>query len=200
MQMSADLAFLLFFLTMTVFKAKTETFNPKNCGDVKILRSPRGFIQTPGFPNNFTVPIRCVWVIDASAFVKHNTETEFYNIYLYFTQLFVTAGLNITEFQLYDAEDRTAYTGHNIIDQMSRNILEEGDQYVWTANQSFLVIDFAMDTLHGNQHVRMLPHLMHVYGFNITYEIATSARPENNICSLSECSFLGHCYASADFK
>lgn len=201
MQTSADFALLLllFVLAMSVFKAKS-TFTPTNCGNVTILTAAKGFIHTPNFPKAFPLPIRCRWVIDKTAFEPQLGDTgNATQIYIYLTQLFVTSGLNITEYRVYDEESNTAYTENVHLDLSATDVISNGTLYVHTVNYSFMVIDFVLDMLEGN-HLRVMDNLMDVYGFNITYEISKTARGDNDTCTVSECSFLGHCYASADFS
>ncbi|XP_065201257.1 uncharacterized protein LOC135832148 isoform X2 [Planococcus citri] len=186
MQMSIDFTFLLFFLIMSVFKVKTVNFTPHNCGEEKFMHQKHGIIQTPNFPRAFTAPIRCRWVIDAS---NYSDPT----IYVYFTQLFVTTGLNMSEYIYYN--DGIGYNGKTIFVLPPKESLEQ--EFVRT-NLTYLVIDFELHQLEGN-HLRALDNLMDVFGFNITYEISTN-EPSKNFCTVVDCSLAGHCYASSDFS
>lgn len=177
---------------MTVFDAKTDEFRPQNCGQEKYLYDARGVIQTPNFPRAFPVPIRCRWVIDASNFTGVGKKVE---IHVYLTQLFVTTGLNITEYVLYEKESQKGYSGSSILQLPT----QPGKEYVFVpSNCTYLVIDFELDMLEGN-HLRALYGLMDVYGFNITYEVSTTGE-RKTACTVNECSLVGHCYASADFS
>lgn len=191
MQMSADFAFLLFFFTMAVFKAKTVNFVPINCGSEKILNDTKGIIQTPNFPNAFTVPIRCRWVISIPHHLELNVSVE---IFVYFTQLFVSTGLNITAYNHY--EEGIGYTGNNLLELTS--VEAALDSLHVHTKDPYVVIDFEMDILEGN-HLRVLHHFMNVFGFNITYEIITSGFARDS-CSVLGCSMVGNCYTNIDFS
>lgn len=191
--MNAHITFTtLFLFIMTLFEIKAEDFKPLRCGDEKELYEAKGVIQTPNFPHAFAVPIRCRWIIDASNFSSAGEKVE---IYVYLTQLFVQTGLNITEYKLYDKESKTGYTGSTILKMPSPP--DEEYQFVRT-NLTYLVIDFELDMLEGN-HLRVLHGLMDVFGFNITYEISTTGE-RTDLCTVTECSLVGHCYANADFS
>lgn len=191
MQMSTNCMFLL-FLFMMVLKTKSMNFTPQNCGKEIVLHDSHGIIQTPNFPNAFPVPIKCRWIIDASNFSGSDVNLT---IYIYFTQMFVTTGLNITEYMLYDKESSIGYVGQTIFSLPPYNSLEV--EFVRT-NCTYLVIDFELNQLQGN-HIRALYHLMNVYGFNITYEISNGVQ-RAEWCTLTRCSLTGYCYASADFS
>ncbi|KAL6953389.1 hypothetical protein U1Q18_051661, partial [Sarracenia purpurea var. burkii] len=96
------------------------------------MQQTNGVIQTPNFPQPFAVPIRCRWVIDAT---NHSDPT----IYVYFTQLFVTTGLKISEYMLYD--EGVGYNGRTIFDLPSRDSFKF--KPVGT-NHSYMVIDFEL--------------------------------------------------------
>lgn len=52
-----------------------------------------------------------------------------------------------------------------------------------------------------NVNIRVARYIMDMYGFNVTYSVVNvAADVDTNTCSVDRCSFLGHCYASADFK
>lgn len=193
MRMRAQTTFVtLLLFIMTVIKTKTEDFKTLNCGDEKELFEAKGVIQTPNFPRAFPVPIRCRWIIDASNFTNDNDKVE---IYVYLTQLFVRTGLNITEYKLYEKEAKTGYTGSTILKLPPP---PDTEYLSVRTNLTYLVIDFELDMLEGN-HLRVLHGLMDVFGFNITYEITTSGE-RSGLCTVNECSLVGHCYASADFS
>lgn len=193
MRMSIHFAFLLpfFFITM-VSKTKTDDFIPFNCGSEKELNDVKGVIQTPNFPHAFPVPIRCRWVIDASNFTSTGDKIE---IYVYMTQMFVRTGLNITEYKLYDKEAKIGYAGLTLLELPPPS----GKEFQFVkSNLTYMVIDFQLDMLEGN-HLRVLHGLMDVYGFNVTYEVSTTGE-RTDICTVNECSLVGHCFASADFS
>ena len=152
------------------------------------LTSPRGIIHTPNFPNLFSVPIKCQWVIDASAMSFSNCS-----IVVYLTQLYVYKGLTFTEYAYYESE--TIHFGGTLIKEVTEgNVFE----YRWFKSfRPFLVIDFNLDRLEGN-HVRVLHDLLSVYGFNVTYEI-TEADANPNSCTVRDCSYTGNCILDADY-
>lgn len=200
MQTNIDFAVLLFVLAMTVFKAKSTQFSPVNCGNVTILTAAHGVIQTPNFPKAFRVPIRCRWVINKTAIASQlEADNQTVEVNVYLTQLYVTTGLTITEYHVYDEESNTAYTGNIQLNLSTTDVIDKGVMYVSTVNYPFMVIDFTLDVLEGN-HLRVLDKWLDVYGFNITYEISTIPRNDTDICSVSLCNFLGDCYADADFS
>ncbi|GLV32325.1 uncharacterized protein CBL_00964 [Carabus blaptoides fortunei] len=165
---------------------KTKRRLKATCGGT--LTDMYGVIQTPGFPARFSVPIRCQWVIDVSNVPSNNAT-----IVVYLTQLYVLKGLSFTEYAFYDSSSRI---GERLIHTVTdRNVTKVR----WLQPQTpFLVIDFHMKELEGNQ-LRALDGLLDVYGFNITYEISTKADPVRpKSCSVVDCSFVGHCYAARD--
>lgn len=159
-------------------------------GRVKELTTRRGIIQTPNFPNAFAVPIHCRWLINASDYAN---ETPV--VYVYFTQLFVKFGLTITEYGYFDTDNEEGIYKREIFNAVDSDVL----RYEFSrTNLAYLMIDFQLDRLEDN-HLRVLYHLMDVYGFNITYEI-TKYEPRDKRCTVSDCSLVGHCYANYDFS
>ena len=154
------------------------------------LTDVKGSIQTPAFPEPFPVPIRCQWVIDASDRFSSNTS-----IVVYLTQLYVTTGLTFTEYAYY-AKGSTPMGR-----QLAHAVTEENVtriHWIWTRSP-FLVIDFFLEHLEGN-HLRVMDHLLDVYGFNITYEINDNVKPvRSDSCNTLLCSFLGNCYADKNY-
>lgn len=155
-----------------------------SCGGM--LTAKHGTIHTPNFPEKFSVPIQCTWIIDAS--YKPNVS-----IVVYFTQQFVLSGLTFTEY---------AYYSDDIKVKSDRAPFELNEQSVtqvsWVRFYSqFLEIKFTMDNLHGT-HLRALEKLLDVYGFNITYEMDDAVKPYQ--CNALLCRYLGHCFATADFS
>lgn len=180
---------LLFLLLLAAGECHKAKRRPRTCGG--FLTAPYGVIQTPNFPKPFQVPMNCRWIIDSS---------NLYNasIVVYLTQLYVLKGLTFTEYAHYEGASVHRNLGarhiHTVTDQ---NVTEVR----WLETHSpFLVIDFHMNELEGNQ-LRALDGLLDVFGFNITYEISIRADPvRNNSCMVVDCSFLGHCYASKDLS
>lgn len=176
------------------------------------LSNASGVISTPNFPGKFPLPARCKWTIenrDPSAVIV-----------LYFTQLYVTSGFSVTDYTiLIDPwSDPTV-----LFESNEKSALET--QWISTP-KPYIVIDFALHSHYGT-HIRALDDLLDVYGFNITYEIASTKFPEISredpsevtvatsgenseeevgpvgvraqLCSVVDCSFSGHCYANANF-
>lgn len=167
----------------TVIQPKLMASTKTTCGG--ILTASRGIIQTPNFPNKFSIPITCVWIIDGSALTSQNVS-----IIVYLTQQYVLSGLRFTEYMYYSEDYKVP--SQNIIE------LKEDDVTKKTFLQfssPYLEIKFHMNNLHGT-HLRALDRLLDVYGFNITYEIDLVKQYQ---CNTLECRFLGHCYATMDF-
>lgn len=153
------------------------------------LTEPKGVITTPGFPGPFPVPIDCEWVIQADPTVGGADGTI---IEVYFTQLFVTDGLTITEYSQYPMVFRYA-TGREVFNKS--HILQYGQSMLTTL--PYLVIRFRLDRLEGN-HIRVHDDLMDVYGFNITYEMRPAGNERQDVCSLYFCSYSGNCLGNVD--
>lgn len=157
------------------------------CGTLadRPLVGPKGVITTPAFPGPFPVPIECEWVIQADA---PDTMIE-----VYFTQLYVTDGLVITEYLQYPATFGFLQAGREVFNKS--HISQYGQSMLTTL--PYLVIRFRLDRLEGN-HIRVHDDLMDVYGFNITYEMRPSNNEREDVCSLYKCSYSGNCLGNAD--
>lgn len=152
----------------------------------------QGIIQTPNFPNKFPVPIQCTWIINASTIAEQHKNVS---IIVYFTQQYVLGGLKFEEYAYYSNDFKAPIkdSGFEITEQ---NVT----QIPWVSFHSpYLKIIFTMDNLYGT-HLRVLDHLLDVYGFNITYEISLVEKPDKRICNALSCRFLGHCYATHNFS
>lgn len=149
------------------------------------LIGPTGVITTPLFPGPFPVPIECEWVIQADVTADAMIE-------VYFTQLFVTDGLTITEYSQYPP-DFGFVTIREVFNKS--HISQYGQSMV--SRLPYLVIRFRLDRLEGN-HIRVHDDLMDVYGFNITYEMRPANDERNDVCSLYFCSYSGNCLGNAD--
>lgn len=180
----------------------SNTINSKS-GDVKcggILTARSGVIQTPGFPAAFDTPLSCTWIIDASAHHDNGSprgggSSDNASIVVYLTQLYVLSGLRFTGYLVYDDTfDLRIKSEESFVVQE-----EDATQVMWLKfSTKYLEIQFTIDTLHGT-HLRALDRFLDVYGFNITYEVATDTiKPYQ--CNTLKCRFLGHCYAAADFR
>ncbi|KAF6207319.1 hypothetical protein GE061_018560 [Apolygus lucorum] len=157
------------------------------------LTAERGVITTSNFPRPFDVPASCRWVIDSSS-----TPQPPVVIVVYLTQLFVSTGLTFTEYAYYEPDSPSFQLEPRVL----HTVTEENaatTATVWT-NQSFLVVDFAMDRLEGN-HLRAADGLLDVFGINVTYNMhsAIGKLPDYS-CTAAKCSLLGNCYASADYS
>lgn len=156
------------------------------CGG--ILTETRGIIRTPNFPNKFSVPIECTWIIDASAINQKNVS-----IIVYFTQQFVLGGLKFTEYAYY-SDDIKVKSDHSPFELNEQRVT----QVSWVRFYSqFLEIKFTMSNLYGT-HLRALDRLLDVYGFNITYEVDEIVKTYQ--CNALLCRYLGHCYATHNFS
>ncbi|KAJ1531612.1 hypothetical protein ONE63_000284 [Megalurothrips usitatus] len=158
------------------------------CGGTTVGQDS-GVLQTPGFPGPYPVPLRCTWVLD----VSHRQEPS---IALYLTQLYVLSGLTVTQYAYYERED--FHMGEQLLLTVSEQTALTSRVVV--AHSPYLVVRLRGQRLEGNQ-LRALPHLLAVFGFNVTWEARDGhppppARPS---CSASACSLAGSCLASADF-
>lgn len=142
----------------------------------------RGVLQTPGFPNEFKTPIHCEWVIDSSFVDLKNAS-----IVVYLTQLYVFEGLTFHEYQIY--EKSFQLNGRLMYAVSEGNVTKVS--FVKTY-QNYLVITLKLDSIEST-HMRVLDHLLDVYGFNVTYEITTDA-PREDRCTMKDCGFTGICY------
>lgn len=151
------------------------------------LTGPKGVITTPDFPGPFPVPIECEWVIQTDG-------SDEVMIEVYFTQLFVTDGLTITEYSQYPPSFRFV-TVHEVF---NKSHISQYGQSMFT-RLPYLVIRFKLDRLEGN-HIRVYDDLMDVYGFNITYEMRPAGIERNDVCTLLVCSFSGNCLGNANLS
>lgn len=164
--------------TMVLTRYPTTT---SSCGGFLIEK--QGIIQTPNFPNPFSVPISCVWIIDASSFWGSPNAS----IFVYLTQQYVLSGLTFKEYLYYSDDFKVPSEKETIVKE--ENVTRTASVQ---SNSPFLEIRFQLDNLFGT-HLRVMDHLLDVYGFNITYEIDT---PKPYQCNAMRCSFLGDCFAA----
>ncbi|XP_070196079.1 uncharacterized protein, partial [Littorina saxatilis] len=155
----------------------------KECGG--FVKEHQGVIQSPQFPHRFPVPINCRWIIQAPPEKK---------IVLYFTQYFLRGSFHLTEYEQY--VNSVTYDGRKPLGQIDfRDHIRTVVAY-----KPFLVLDFVLHHM-SNIHLRVEEYLEDVYGFNITYAIVDRGdQVRQDTCSVNDCSFLGHCLASADFS
>jgi hypothetical protein len=155
------------------------------CGG--FLTEKQGIIQTPNFPNPFSVPISCTWIIDAGAFWGSPNAS----IFVYLTQQYVLSGLTFKEYMYYSDDFKVPSEMETIVKE--ENVTRTASVQ---SNSPFLEIKFQLDNLYGT-HLRVMDHFLDVYGFNITYEVDT---PKSYQCNTKRCSFLGDCFATKDFS
>ncbi|KAB0802106.1 hypothetical protein PPYR_04292 [Photinus pyralis] len=150
------------------------------CGET--LTAKTGIIHTPNFPNEFSVPILCKWVIDASEISTPNTS-----IVVYLTQLFVLEGLSFEEYETYDRR-------YNILGKQIHAVFDNNISKVrWVkTRQNVMVVTFQLGSIE-NTHLRILDNFLDVFGFNLTYEITTEP-VRSDSCTMSDCGFTGICY------
>ncbi|KAL7031712.1 hypothetical protein ACKWTF_007108 [Chironomus riparius] len=176
--------------TMRVVSASPSTIFTKYptttpCGG--ILTERRGIIQTPNFPNPFHVPLSCVWIIDAST-TAWGLPNVSINVYL--TQQYVLSGLTFKEYMYYSDDFKVPSEMETVVKE--ENVTRTASVQ---ANSPFLEISFQLDNLYGTQ-LRVMDHLLDVYGFNITYEVDITKSYQ---CNSQLCSFLGNCYANSNY-
>jgi hypothetical protein len=153
----------------------------RNCGG--ILRAPRGVIQSPNFPNEFPTPIRCEWII-------HNQITQMTRIH--FTQYYLTNYFTVQFFQEYENSEN--YRNASKLETMNAY----HDVYTLEIPAPYAVVRFGVHQME-DMNIRVLEHLIDVYGFNITYEFVDEFSGTET-CTAYHCSYLGSCLASADFS
>ncbi|KAL0272241.1 UNVERIFIED_CONTAM: hypothetical protein PYX00_005296 [Menopon gallinae] len=190
-EVNEHLVYLVFVLLMVANDSNTKTNKHEyytECGG--LINDTKGVIQTPGFPKRFPVPIQCRWVIDASSDPQKT-------IVIYFTQLYVNTGLEFWDY-MYEYGTNIKYganLGHSVT---PKNVTSTP----WIRSFSpYLSIEFTLDRLEGN-HLRFLDDKHNVYftyGFNITFELIEREEKVRESCSARLCSFVGNCYASADY-
>ena len=152
------------------------------------LTARRGTISTPNFPGAFEVPIHCRWILDASEL----SERPNASITVYLSQLYAFRGVSFREFAYYESETT------NFGEALVREIDESNAFEVRSVSTSrpYLLLDFHLERLEGN-HVRVLDHLLDVYGFNVTYEMSEYLEQRQS-CSIGDCSFAGNCLLASD--
>lgn len=174
--------------TTTVADGTPKTPFPCGTPTNQPFTGPKGVITTPRFPGPFPVPVDCEWVIQADPAVAGGGDTI---IEVYFTQLFVTDGLTITEYSQYPV----VFGFVTVREVFNKSHIHVGQSMLTTL--PYLVIRFRLDRLEGN-HIRVHDDLMDVYGFNITYEMRPAGNERNDVCSLYFCSYSGNCLGNAD--
>ncbi|VDI49705.1 Hypothetical predicted protein [Mytilus galloprovincialis] len=149
------------------------------------LTQKQGVIQSPNYPGPFETPVFCEWVIQAPPKLK---------IVLYLTQYYLKGFFHVYEFDHYTNKDEW------IGERKLATVNCEDEIWSIVAHKPFMVLRFAVQEM-GNIHLRVLDHLIDVYGFNITYEMVSKHEVDSKwTCSAFDCSYLGNCYASADYS
>lgn len=174
--------FLIVYVLLT--NASSEEIVYRNCGGV--FEEPKGILSTPNFPGPYPTPIQCEWLIHAKPGKK---------IILYLTQFYMKDSFFISTYQAY--QNTSTYVGR----QDYAEIKSEYDDLIsLVAYQPYMLIQLNV-TFIGNRHLRVINHLLDVYGFNITYEIAdANANVSKETCSIKQCSYLGDCIVSANYQ
>lgn len=174
-------------LVILVFLPASLTANSPECGG--ILTDRTGSISTPDFPAAFQTPIHCQWLIS-----KGDSDVTG-SIVVYLTQVFVTTGLKFTEYLYYDSAYKAgARVVHTVSESSATHV-----KWLQVAGP-YLLVELSLGRLEGH-HLRALPALLDVFGFNITYEISSEEHPVKDYqCNTIECRFLGHCYANHDYS
>lgn len=151
------------------------------CGG--LITSEKGYLKTPNFPDQYPLPVKCIWVLRAP---------YGYKTILYMTQYYLHGVLHVAEYDHYvnELDNRGRLEHSNHID----------DKVLWLrSNKTYLVLTFQVWET-SNIHVRV-EGVEDMYGFNITYEMVrrdASVRPDT--CSARYCSFLGQCYVNQEWS
>lgn len=149
-------------------------------------------VSSPRIPTTSHIHLNKV----ASNITKEVISGDSDLIIVYLTQLYVTTGLVIKEYAYYEDESMK-YAESVIFSANDKNVLTD---LIVTTERPYLVIEFSLDRLDTN-HVRALDSLLDVYGFNMSYDVIKSRDlPAINSCSVANCSYNGHCFASANFR
>ena len=175
--------FYLSLIGLIVAEKEGEVFT--NCGGV--FDEPNGVLHTPNFPGPYETPIKCQWLIRAPPGKK---------IIVYFTQYYMKDSFFVSAYKAY--QDTSTYVGR--LDYGDGEIKwGQDDLLSLVVYQPYMLIEFDVNFI-GNRHVRVINHLLDVYGFNITYEIVdANANVSKSTCSVSTCSYLGDCVVSANY-
>lgn len=160
----------------------------RDCGGI-LKESQQGIIATPHFPKVFPYPISCKWVIEAPVGKA---------IFLYLTQFYLKDGLRATEYAYYHSD--TIFAGRKDLGMIS---CESNITFLLT-KKPVLVLELDIREI-TNIHLRVMNHVLDVFGFNITYEIvgkdaSGAIRPRPDVCSALQCTFNGECLVSKNFE
>ncbi|KAH3695851.1 hypothetical protein DPMN_083309, partial [Dreissena polymorpha] len=153
-----------------------------NCGGE--FDKPQGILQTTNFPGPFPTPISCEWLIRAPPNKK---------IILYFTEFYMKDSVFVSSYDAYMSP-----TLHLNRDDIGEILWNYDLSIPLETRKHCLLLRLEVDFI-GNRHIRVIEHLLDVFGFNITYEIVDPLVTAQLGCSLKHCSYLGKCIASADY-
>ncbi|CAM1313569.1 Uncharacterised protein g6301 [Pycnogonum litorale] len=149
------------------------------CGGT--LTRDKGVISTPNFPDKFPTPISCRWIIKAP---------KKKGVAIFFTQFYLKEGLTATEYYYYN--DDLQVEARKLEDATFQHVFIE-------SSKPTVVLEFNVKDIQ-NVHLRVENYFVEIYGFNITYEfINEGQKVREDTCSVSNCSYLGECFASSGF-
>lgn len=178
---TGHLLLLLLSACYTIYVHSVPVF--RDCGGR--LTDAKGVIQSPNFPKEFPTPIQCEWVI-------YNPQTR--NTAIYLTQFYLKGFVSVWQFEHYS--NQREYINPRQLATLNAN---SEIQHI-VSNKPYTVIRLAVSEI-NDINVRVLDHIVDVYGFNITYEfLDRSSTNLKRTCSINLCSYLGDCYANADFS
>ncbi|XP_052777022.1 uncharacterized protein LOC128214543 isoform X2 [Mya arenaria] len=175
--------FLASFFAAMFYSARSGNSVLTDCGGV--FTAPQGVLSTPNFPDPYPWPISCEWLIHAPP----NKQ-----IIIYFTQFYMKDSVFVSRYDAY--KSITTHVGQENLGE----ILWEYDLSIpLVTHKPYLLLRMDVDFI-GNRHIRVIDHLLEVFGFNITYEIIDYTAPVKQTCSVKGCSYLGKCLAVQDFS
>lgn len=162
---------LLLTACYTIYVHSVPVF--RDCGGR--LTDAKGVIQSPNFPKEFPTPIQCEWVI-------YNPQTR--NTAIYLTQFYLKGFVSVWQFEHYS--NQREYINPRQLATLNAN---SEIQHI-VSNKPYTVIRLAVSEI-NDINVRVLDHIVDVYGFNITYEfLDRSSTNLKRTCSINLCSYL----------
>lgn len=202
---------MIYFLTVLQLLFLLITVSSKQCPERSVTRvhyqfsengNYYGTIKTPNFPSPFSTPYNHSFVIDAS---ELSNDTQI-NVYL--TQMYLYRGVRFFQLPSYNFCDHkrkqwSRIECRNPKDQAHSEMIIHNmqDTHGVTTSCPFLEIQVNVPQLYGYHYRTRDPFLFDVYGFNITFEIVPQRLgPKENVCSLRNCSNLGHCYIDKNWR
>ncbi|XP_052256358.1 uncharacterized protein LOC127861711 [Dreissena polymorpha] len=179
-----EILFLSTYITLALllrYAYSREVFT--NCGGE--FDKPQGILQTTNFPGPFPTPISCEWLIRAPPNKK---------IILYFTEFYMKDSVFVSSYDAYKSP-----TLHLNRDDIGEILWNYDLSIPLETRKPCLLLRLEVNFI-GNRNLRVIEHLLDVFGFNITYEIVDPLVTAQLGCSLKHCSYLGKCIASADYS